>query len=222
MKRFLLLYLVIALAPLARAYWLFTPAQTHDFFARLSAPLRMARLYSSEPDKQLDMPVEAVRVKQVHDTWHTSRSGGRLHQGQDIFAPRGTEIYSATEGYVLRVGENSLGGNTVSVLGAGGRVYYYAHLEAYAPDLSVGDAVSPATLLGYVGTTGNARGTPPHLHFGVYTLSGPINPLPLLLDRASDAGETLEPGKGKLQKAKLNLGGATLSTAWEMESTLEH
>jgi peptidoglycan LD-endopeptidase LytH len=73
------------------------------------------------------------------------------------------------------------------VLGAGGRVYYYAHLEAYAPGLAVGDPVTPATLLGYVGTSGNARGTPPHLHFGVYTLSGPVNPLPLLQDRPSEA-----------------------------------
>gem|GEM_PF-277238 len=191
MKRLLLFAsIVIVIAPVLRAYWPFTPEQASDFLARLSAPLAMAKLYASEPDGQLSMPVKAVKVKQVHNTWHAARSGGRLHQGQDIFAPRGAEVYSATKGYVLRVGEDSLGGNTVAVLGAGGRVYYYAHLEAYAPDLSAGDTVTPGTLLGYVGTTGNARGTPPHLHFGVYTPSGPINPLPLLLDRAVDFRES--------------------------------
>jgi murein DD-endopeptidase MepM/ murein hydrolase activator NlpD len=70
---------------------------------------------------------------------------------------------------VYKVGENPLGGQTVSVIGAGGRVYYYAHLDSYAPGIEVGDPVNTKTLLGYVGTTGNAQGTPPHLHFGVYT-----------------------------------------------------
>ncbi|HJX90088.1 MAG TPA: M23 family metallopeptidase, partial [Pyrinomonadaceae bacterium] len=64
-----------------------------------------------------------------------------------------------------------------------GRVYYYAHLNSYAPGLAKGDPVNTKTLLGYVGTTGNAQGTPPHLHFGIYTSDGAINPLPLLVDR---------------------------------------
>jgi len=107
-----------------------------------------------------------------------------MHQGQDIFAPRGTPIHSATEGYVVRIGENRLGGQTISVLGAGGRVYYYAHLDSYAPSLDVGDYVTPETVLGAVGTTGNAKNTSPHLHFGVYAATGAINPLPLLADRS--------------------------------------
>jgi murein DD-endopeptidase MepM/ murein hydrolase activator NlpD len=82
------------------------------------------------------------------------------------------------------VGENRLGGNTVTVLGAGGRAYYYAHLDAYAHGLAAGQYVSAGTPLGYVGTTGNAAGTPPHLHFGVYTAQGPINPLPLLAGKS--------------------------------------
>jgi murein DD-endopeptidase MepM/ murein hydrolase activator NlpD len=83
----------------------------------------------------------------------------------------------------VRVGENSLGGNTIFVAGAGGRTYYYAHLDSYAPDLAVGDYVTPQTVLGYVGTTGNAAGTSPHLHFGVYTTGGAIDPFPLLTDK---------------------------------------
>lgn len=144
---------------------------------------QVARLYTEEPHTRIKMPVVDVTKREVADTWQAPRSGGRRHEGQDIFAPRGTPILSATHGYVYRIGENSLGGQTVSVISSGGRVYYYAHLDAYAPGLEVGDRVSTNTLLGFVGTTGNAQGTPPHLHFGIYSMSGPINPLPLITDR---------------------------------------
>ena len=150
----------------------------------LSIPFRLAALSMREPDSHLAMPVSGVRVRQVADTWGAPRDGGGAHAGQDIFARRGTPVYSATEGYVLRVGESPRGGKTVFVLGAGGRRYYYAHLDAHAEGLAAGDHVTPDSLLGYVGTTGNAQGTPPHLHFGVYTAAGAINPLPLLTDRA--------------------------------------
>jgi murein DD-endopeptidase MepM/ murein hydrolase activator NlpD len=144
---------------------------------------RVARLYAQEPDRKLAMPLEDVSRSKIADTWHAPRGTGRLHEGQDIFAPKGTPVLSATRGFIYNIGENNLGGQTVSVIGAGGRVYYYAHLDAYAPGLEIGDQVTPRTVLGYVGTTGNAQGTPPHLHFGIYTGSGAINPLPLLTDR---------------------------------------
>lgn len=143
----------------------------------------VARLSMQAPDTKLAMPLPDVSKRQIADTWHAPRGTDRLHEGQDIFAPKGTPILSATNGFVYNIGENNLGGQTVSVIGAGGRVYYYAHLEAYAPGLHVGDRVNTRTVLGYVGTTGNAQGTPPHLHFGIYTSAGAINPLPLLSDR---------------------------------------
>lgn len=146
-------------------------------------PYEIAVLSMKEPDARLLIPVRGVRVRQVADTWGGVRSGGREHKGQDIFAKRGTAVYSATEGYVLRVGESPVGGKTVFVLGAGGRRYYYAHLDAHAESLEVGDYVTTESLLGYVGASGNAKGTSPHLHFGVYTNAGAINPLPLLADR---------------------------------------
>jgi murein DD-endopeptidase MepM/ murein hydrolase activator NlpD len=148
----------------------------------VTLPFKAAMLYAQEPDAELVVPVEGVSVKRIKSSWHAPRSGDRLHEGQDIFAPRGTAVRSATEGYVVRVGENALGGNTVFVLGAGGRSYYYAHLDSYAEGLAVGDHVTPATTLGYVGTTGNAAGASPHLHFGVYASGGAIDPLPLLKD----------------------------------------
>lgn len=146
-------------------------------------PFRVAALSAREPDSALAMPVEGVRVAQVGDSWHAPRSGGRQHEGQDIFAGRGTAVRSATEGYVVRVGESPLGGKTVWVAGAGARSYYYAHLDSYAPGLAAGDYVTQESVLGYVGTTGNAAGGAPHLHFGVYSAGGVIDPLPLLADR---------------------------------------
>lgn len=146
---------------------------------------RVAKLYTEEPHSRIRMPVDDVAKRAVTDTWGAPRSGGRTHEGQDIFAPKGTKVLSATNGYIYKIGENNLGGQTVSVISSGGRVYYYAHLDAYAPGLKVGDPVTSRTLLGFVGTTGNAQGTPPHLHFGVYTFDGAINPLPLITDRTT-------------------------------------
>lgn len=146
---------------------------------------RVAHLYTQEPDRKIAMPLEDVTRRQIADTWGAPRGTGRTHEGQDIFAPKGTPVLSATKGYIYKIGRNNLGGQTVSVISAGGRVYYYAHLDRYVPGLEVGDAVTTRTVLGYVGTTGNAVCTPPHLHFGIYTNTGAINPLPLLTDRTA-------------------------------------
>jgi peptidoglycan LD-endopeptidase LytH len=187
-KLFLSISFALVAGLLLRSCW---PLISEKVPAANLLSLHNARLYMKEPDQQLIMPVRNVRAKKVKDSWHAPRDGERLHQGQDIFAPRGTPVHSATEGYVVRIGENRLGGQTVSVLGAGGRVYYYAHLDSYAPDLDVGDYVTPETVLGSVGTTGNAKNTPPHLHFGVYAATGAINPLPLLRDKSLDeSGQT--------------------------------
>jgi len=166
--------------------------------------VRVVRLYGEAPDSTLAMPLQDVAKKQIANTWHAPRGTDRVHEGQDIFAPKGTPIYSATEGYVYNVGENRLGGQTVSVIGAGGRVYYYAHLDSYAPNLAEGDHVTTQTVLGYVGTTGNAQGTPPHLHFGVYTSSGAINPLPLLTDRTIPITAKAKAAKPKAKRTVVN------------------
>jgi murein DD-endopeptidase MepM/ murein hydrolase activator NlpD len=161
---------------------------------------RLFQMQLREPDSELLMPVEGVPVKRVANTWGAPRSGGRDHQGQDIFAKRGTPVVSATNGIVVRIGTNSLGGQIVSVMGNGGRMYYYAHLDGYAPGLVTGQTVAAGDLLGYVGTTGNARSTPPHLHFGVYTATGPINPLPMLVNRTEPKDRpptTAEPARSR-------------------------
>ena len=155
--------------------------------------VHVAQLYAEVPDQKLEMPVQGVSKSQIADSWHAPREGERLHEGQDIFASRGTPVLSATEGYITQIGENKLGGHTISVIGAGGRIYYYAHLDSYAPHIASGDHVTPQTMLGYVGTTGNAASTPPHLHFGVYATGSALNPLPLLTDRLQEKTSARKP-----------------------------
>ena len=179
MKKLVLLagaaLLVVTLKHLDRTGF---PAARHA-----TLPFKVALLYAKEADRELAVPVAGVPVRRINNSWHAPRSGGRLHEGQDIFAARGTEVRPATEGYVVRMGESPLGGNIVFVAGAGGRSYYYAHLDSHAPGLAVGDHVTRETVLGYIGTTGNAAGTSPHLHFGVYAPGGAIDPLPFLTDQ---------------------------------------
>ena len=137
-------------------------------------------LLRQEPPVDLPVPVEGVEPSQLEDTWGASRNEGRSHEGIDIFAPRGTPVRSTTRGVVVKRGLNRLGGKRVLVFGPGGWLHYYAHLEAWA-DWQVGDRVEVGTILGTVGDSGNARGTPPHLHYGIYGSGGKArNPYPLL------------------------------------------
>ncbi|GGJ71669.1 M23 family metallopeptidase [Deinococcus aquiradiocola] len=127
--------------------------------------------------RSLPDPLPGVRFA---DTWGGARSEGRSHEGVDIFAPRGTPVRSTTTGVIGKVGLDRLGGRVVTVTGPGGYHHYYAHLDRYA-DVTVGEWVTVGTVLGYVGTSGNAAGTPPHLHYGVYTPAWQAtNPYPLL------------------------------------------
>jgi murein DD-endopeptidase MepM/ murein hydrolase activator NlpD len=190
MKKLFLAISFSVLAIIVLANWSAVSARAQKVAGKLLLIVHVARLYAAEPDQKLAMPVQGVSRNQVADTWHAARDGDRRHEGQDIFASRGTPVLSATEGYIVNVGENKLGGQTVSVVGAGGRVYYYAHLDSYAPHIAAGDHVTTQTVLGYVGTTGNAAGTPPHLHFGVYATGSALNPLPLLSDRIVDKDST--------------------------------
>lgn len=126
--------------------------------------------YSGSPGTLL-VPVVGVKRAALHSSWNEPRSGGRKHAGIDIFAHRGTPVVAAAEGIVVRIGTTDrLGGNTVWVAGKPSTLYYYAHLDHFQKGLRVGDHVEAGDVLGYVGNTGNARTTPPHLHFGMYPL----------------------------------------------------
>ncbi len=137
---------------------------------------------------QLEFPVEGRDLSAAWSLFGAPRDGGRrIHRGIDIFAPRGTPVLSATGGRVYRVGTTPMGGRVVWVRSdsdasvddgqRSGVRLYYAHLDSQT--VKDGDLVAPGDTLGFVGNTGNARTTPPHLHFGLYQ-RGAIDPYPFL------------------------------------------
>jgi len=134
------------------------------------------------------IPVSGVTSSQLRDDFSQPRSGGRSHQALDILAPLGTPVVAAVDGTIRKLFISNAGGITIYQFDeTEERVYYYAHLDRYADGLAEGLWVRQGTVIGYVGTTGNTRGTP-HLHFAVEVLSPakewskgtPINPYSLL------------------------------------------
>lgn len=154
----------------------------------MAKPRAITALTTAPPPEALQMPVEGVRAARVADTFGAPRGRDRRHEGVDIFAPRGTPVLAATDGLVVGIRDAGLGGRQVWVMGPGRQRHYYAHLDDWADLLSVGDFVRAGDPLGTVGDTGNARGTPPHLHYGVYAADGAFDPLPLLRAGA-DSGD---------------------------------
>ncbi|MGP5120385.1 M23 family metallopeptidase [Psychrobacter alimentarius] len=149
--------------------------QTQSF---VMAKWQQLSLLQQDPPAANSLP-NPLPEQGLADTWGAARSQGRTHEGIDIFAPRGTPIQSTTQGIVSKVGNNNLGGRVVVVVGPGGAGHYYAHLEDYA-DISPNDWVNAGDIIGYVGDSGNAKGTPPHLHYGVYINGSAVNPYPLM------------------------------------------
>lgn len=152
------------------------PKRDGDYIVRAQPELlRSARFTTTlRLGATLAFPVHGGRERDIGSVFGDSRDGGaRSHHGIDIFAPRGTPVVAANSGVVTRVGEWGLGGNVVWISDDDGYRLYYAHLDRWS--VSEGARVRTGDTLGFVGNTGNARTTPPHLHFGVYR-NGPTNP----------------------------------------------
>ncbi|SHK47484.1 M23 family metallopeptidase [Hymenobacter psychrotolerans] len=129
----------------------------------------------------LSFPVHGKNDVAVGSFWGMDRDGGaRRHEGIDIFAKRGTPAVAAANGYITRVNETPLGGRVVWLMDTEqGQHLYYAHLDKQL--VQPGQQVRIGDTLGLVGNTGNARSTPPHLHFGVYRSGrGAVDPFPFV------------------------------------------
>jgi murein DD-endopeptidase MepM/ murein hydrolase activator NlpD len=118
------------------------------------------------------------------DTFGAARGdvSGGWHHGDDIFAPLGAPVLAVSSGTVFSVGWNEIGGNRLWLRDGGGNEFYYAHLSAYTPLAVNGNRVNAGDVLGFVGNTGDAQGTPFHLHFEVH----PVGLLGLGYDGAVD------------------------------------
>ena len=122
----------------------------------------------SVPQK-LSMPVDgATKVDYNKDTfWYYPLGKSVTHKGIDIFANEGTDLKSATYGIVLFVGEIKVGGNIILILGPKWRIHYYAHLK----DMKTSSMswVPRGKIIGSVGSSGNAKGKSPHVHYFILT-----------------------------------------------------
>lgn len=120
------------------------------------------------------------------DSWHDERSGGRLHIGVDIIGPKGLALYAVTDGTITKMygAESKLSGNALRLTAADATYFFYAHLDSFAPGITVGSAVRAGQIIGYMGATGNAGNS--HLHFEVHPGGGEaVNPYPII--KAVDA-----------------------------------
>ncbi len=139
---------------------------------------------------ELIIPVPGVQPSELRDTFNELRGGGtRKHEALDILAPRGTPVYSASDGRILKLHNSVDGGLMVYAADASNQfVLMYGHLDHYADGMRDGLPLRQGEVIGYVGTTGDAPANTPHLHFAIahpkdvklWWTGEPIDPRPLL------------------------------------------
>lgn len=140
--------------------------------------------------RQVAMPLDGTDPASLRSSFAERRGGGaRQHGALDLMAPRGTPVRSAAAGRVLKLFTSAAGGLMVYAADSTERfIMLYAHLDGYAPGLRDGARVERGQVIGYVGSTGNASPTAPHLHFAIarsadvrrWSRGNPIDPLPVL------------------------------------------
>ena len=154
-----------------------------------AAPLPLGDAMLALQKRNLRIPVEGVSAGDLQDTFADARAIGRRHDAIDIMAPRGTEVHAVDDGTIAKLFTSKAGGLTIYQFDPTQSFsYYYAHLDRYATGIAEQQPVRRGQLLGYVGSTGNASESAPHLHFAIARLGtdhswlkgDPINPYPLL------------------------------------------
>ncbi|OLY93570.1 Peptidase family M23 [Cnuella takakiae] len=189
-------------ADTAAGYFTYDVETEGNYVLRLQPELLKGGQYklSITEGPSIGFPVTDPRAN-IGSFWGADRDAGkRRHEGVDIFAKKGSPAVAAMDGYITGVQETPIGGKVVW-LRPEGKEYtlYYAHLDRQ--DVQQGQVVRKGDPIGTVGNTGNARTTPAHLHFGVYTFRGPVDPLPFVDKRTKQP--TSLPAKslvGVLQK----------------------
>ena len=154
-----------------------------------AAPPSPTEAISMLTRRNLEIPVRGIQPKNLQDTFNDARAVGRRHDAIDIMAPRGTEVVAADDGTIAKLFTSKAGGLTIYEFDPTQTFsYYYAHLDRYASGLAEQQQVHRGQVIGYVGSTGNASESAPHLHFAIARLDtdrswwkgDPINPYPLL------------------------------------------
>jgi murein DD-endopeptidase MepM/ murein hydrolase activator NlpD len=153
---------------------------------------------SKEPPRRKAPPTPASKLRELStkggyafpvlmgkhrysNDWGAARQNTGAHEGNDIFAPAGTPVLAVTGGTLRRVGTARVPGNRLYLYSDRGDYYFYGHLSSFEADARSGKRVKAGEVLGYVGSTGDAEPTPPHVHFEVHPGGGaPVNPYPFL------------------------------------------
>ena len=154
-----------------------------------SQPVGREGDYGELLHRTLTAPIAGLRAQDIQDTYNAGRANGKPHEATDILEPRGTPVLAMEDGTIRKLFTSVPGGLTIYQFDPKGEFcYYYAHLDHYADGLVEGLEVKRGTVIGYVGTTGNAPANTPHLHLAIYKVGPekrwwdgvPINPYPVL------------------------------------------
>ncbi|GAB3030509.1 peptidoglycan DD-metalloendopeptidase family protein [Spirosoma pulveris] len=159
------------------------PRRTQTYLIRIQPELLRTGSYTISITREpaLSFPVKGRDSRQISSFFGVARDGGRRrHEGVDIFAPRGTPALASVDGVISGVGVSKLGGNVAFLTDNDRNIrLYYAHLDRW--NVTNGQRVSIGDTVGFIGNTGNARTTGPHLHFGIYGFTdGATDPLPFI------------------------------------------
>ncbi|SFU59403.1 Murein DD-endopeptidase MepM and murein hydrolase activator NlpD, contain LysM domain [Pustulibacterium marinum] len=204
----------------------FTPETSGNFKVIIQPELandnHFSLILNTKP--QYGFPVAGKGNKAIQSFWGNARDGGkRKHEGIDIFAKRGTPVVAAVDGRVSSTGNRGLGGKQVWLRdGLFGKSLYYAHLDSILA--TSGQRVYIGDTLGFVGNTGNAKYTPPHLHFGIYKgYGGAIDPLPFVFkteEISHQFTEVYESDSLRIKSSKANVRVGP-KTSFEKITSLE-
>ena len=184
----------VVVAAATSAFWIvaFNNGRVDDKKAAAPAAKAEAPLDVELGPTGLAIPVAGIKGTDLLDTYKQARAGGaRVHDAIDIMAPHGTPVVAAAPGRVEKLFFSKGGGGiTAYVRSPDNRyIFYYAHLQDYAPGLREGQLVKQGDRIGSVGSTGNANPAGPHLHFAIHRMAAgekwykgsAVNPYPLLV-----------------------------------------
>lgn len=158
----------------------FNIEESGNLFLRLQPEIKNIENYELQITSGPSLTFPVAGNRSIWSVWGDVRDGGaRSHEGIDIGAPRNTPAVAAAEGIISRVQESGIGGKTVSLRVKGRNLsLYYAHLDSQL--VQQGQKVNAGDTIGWVGNTDNAITPPPHLHFGIYSFGGAVDPFPFV------------------------------------------
>ena len=206
----------LALAAIALGALLVLPGQLGSSAQAVELPVHLQHFPTAQPCG-------------YEDSWHAPRgtdANGKplYHEGVDVIAPMGTPILAVVDGTVTRMNNSTRGGNQLRIGLPDGTYFFHAHIRDYAAGLKVGDQVHAGQVVAYVGQTGDAMYSVPHLHFEVHPQGGAaVNPYPIVKEvdgcKAGSTGRPTGPTPTTTAPAKPGVTTPAVTTARPVATT---